>query len=1119
MNITTSRFILPFIFLLVFIANGQVSYQNAFPNVSFNFPVEIQSSIDGSNKLFIVEQTGRIKVFSNNNTIKAAGVTTFLDISSTVSYSAGQEIGLLGMAFHPNYATNGYVFVYYIDRPSNYRINIVRYKVNSSDPNTLDPSSQTIIAQFTKNQGDSNHNGGKIAFGPDGYLYISIGDGGGGGDPQGNGQNLNTVFGSLLRIDVDVDGNNPLESNPDLPNGNYEIPSDNPRVGQTGLDELYAWGIRNTWKFSFDATGKLWGADVGQGDFEEINLITKGGNYGWNRFEANSQPSFGSGTSLVTTPDIKPIFFYDHDHGDVSITGGYVYQGSLANSVLQNKYIYADYVSGRVWALGYNEANGSTDNQLLFRTNGELISSFGEDELGELYFAGYGSSAKIFKLTGEKAEPTTTPVNGVGEWRNLSSGVNGTVETIIEAENNKIYVGGSFRSAGSIGVSNLAIRNDDGTWEAFGEGSNGTIFSLALAPNGNLYAAGEFSQIGGISANNIAFWNGTSWSSLGTGTNGPVSKIAFDSMGNLFVGGVFTEANGITVNNIAQWKNGIWGALTDSSTGITGTNNEIRAIAFDENNTLYIGGNFDTAGGNSAARIAQWDGVNWSALGPGTSGFVQAIEANADYIYAGGNFTVSGSQTVNRIARYNRSTKLWEMLGNGLSGNVNSLKANGEYLYVAGTFETASDDGNTNKIVNNIARWSTDEGWQALGPNTTVGVDNRVNSLTFTKNNTELIAGGNFATAGSVSVGNIATWAAVFCTDESIIPKYQINGEWSNGNNAITVTEGDQLILSILSNDTPFTIKLPNGSIINGEYNLENIQTEQSGTYLFTTAEGCSKSLQIIVKEADADNDGILDSKDNCPNTPSGETVDENGCSISIFPADQFKITSTGTSCITTNNGFILIESKTTDPFSATISGPEKEESIEFSELLKIDNLKKGTYTLCITSTNYPDYKNCSKIIISEPDPLSVQLEVNSLTNSVSLKMSGSKGYTVSINGKSTHTNSNEINLQLYEEVNTVSVVSDQLCLGKFEETILLENAILIYPNPIANDLKIDTKSLTSEFIEISVFSETGVLLRLENYKVNQSPITLDMSSLSSGIYFLRLKDAKINKSFKIIKS
>ena len=481
-------------FLSVFIkfaCIGQdISYENAFTNLSFNFPVEIQSSNDGSNRLFVVEQPGRIKVFPNKNNVTSGELTTFLDISSIVSYSAGQEIGLLGLAFHPNYTSNGYVFVYYIDQPNNYRINIARYQVDSSNSNMLNPSSGLIIAQFTKNQTDSNHNGGKIAFGSDGYLYISIGDGGGGGDPQGNGQNLSTVFGSLLRIDIDVDGNNPIENNPELPNGNYEIPSDNPRVGQSGLDELYAWGIRNTWKFSFDTSGNLWGSDVGQNVYEEINIINKGGNYGWNKFEANSQPSYGSGTAIVTNPDFKPIFNYNHNAGDVSITGGYVYRGSLTNSALQNRYIYGDYVSGRVWALSYNSTNGNTSNELLLKTNGQFISSFGEDEAGELYFSDYGSNVKLYKLTETITGPVTTPVNGIGEWKPISTGSNGIVETIANYTNGITYVGGTFSTAGDLNFSNLASINSLNEWEAFSNGSNGSIYSIDIASDGTIYAAG-----------------------------------------------------------------------------------------------------------------------------------------------------------------------------------------------------------------------------------------------------------------------------------------------------------------------------------------------------------------------------------------------------------------------------------------------------------------------------------------------------------------------------------------------------------------------------------------------------------------------------------------------------
>lgn len=1189
MNKGLLKFVLIFVLLIGFKANTQVSFEETFTNLSFNFPVEIQGSTDGSNRLFVVEQTGLIKVFPNKSNVTSGELSTFLDISSNVAYSAGQEIGLLGLAFHPNYTTNGYVYVYYIDQPSNYRINIARYQVDSNNPNALNASSRTIIAQFTKNQSDSNHNGGKIAFGPDGYLYISIGDGGGGGDPQGNGQNLNTVFGSILRIDIDIDGNNPVESNPELPNGNYEIPSNNPRVGLSGLQELYAWGIRNTWKFSFDSAGTLWGADVGQNSYEEINIITRGGNYGWNKFEANSEPSYGTGTSLASSPDIKPIYFYDHSAFDVSITGGYVYKGSLTNDGLRNKYIYGDYVSGRVWALDYNTSNGSTSNELLFKTNGQFISSFGEDEAGELYFSDYGANVKLYKLTETVTGPVTTPVNGIGEWKTIATGTNGNVETISESENGAKYVGGNFTTAGTQNVTNLALLNTNNEWQPFSSGANGPIYATALASDGTLFVAGDFNTIGGVSANNIARWNGTSWSALTTGTNGPVSKIIFDTNGALYVGGVFTTAGGLAVNNIAKWENNAWQALTDNSTGISGTNNEIRSMAFDNSNNLYVGGNFDTAGGNSASRIARWNGSNWSALGAGTSGFVQAIEPLGNYLYVGGNFSIAGNQTVNRIARYNLTNSSWETLGTGLSGNVNTITTDGTYIYVGGTFDTASDNGSTNKIVNNLARWSATQGWQALGTNTNVGVNTAVNTLAFTKNTTELIVGGNFSIAGNINTQNIAIWAEAFCTEDSIVPEYAINGTWASGNNSLTVTEGNNLTLSILPNTVSFTITLPGGTIVNNDYLIENITTSQSGTYTFTTEQGCTENFVLtvaatvnqdddndginnsldlcpntpngasvnangcadsqldddndgisndidscpnslagavvdstgcaITSTSDDDNDGVLNNNDQCPNTPIGETVDANGCTItSNFPANQFKITTTGTTCITNNNGEILIESITPDNFLATLTGPNTNNSLPFSETLNISDLENGIYDLCITSVEFPSYENCSKIIINEPSPLEVQLNFDSLTNSITLKMQGAKEYTVEINGKSMQTNSNELVLPLYDDVNNVSVVSDQLCLGKFKETILVENAFLVYPNPVNESVFVDIKSITSDFVEIAIFTEAGLLMHTDTYQVEQNVIQINTSGLTTGIYFLRLKNDTINKSFKLIK-
>ena len=500
------------LFVGISLSHGQISYEEAFSNVSFNFPVEIQNANDGTNRLFVVEQPGLIKVFPNNAGVTSAQVSTFLDLRSRVTYSAGQEIGLLGLAFHPNFSSNRYLYVYFTDRPGNYRINVARFQVDASNPNFVNPNTETLIYSFTKNQPESNHNGGKISFGPDGYLYISVGDGGGGFDPQKNAQNLDNPFGSILRIDVD----NPTNGN------NYGIPSDNPRIGQAGLDELYAWGIRNTWKFSFDGN-TLFGADVGQSSSEEINIIQRGGNYGWVRFEGNDIAQ--GGVPLVTSPDTKPIFTYNHSNGDVSITGGYVYRGAITNSSIQEKYIYGDYVSGRVWALDYNASNGQVNNSFLFKTNGQFISSFGLDESGELYFSNYGNSVKIYKIVDQNSGPVTIQVNGVGAWVNKGvPGTNGIVEAIKNNGTDEFYVGGEFTTVSGVSANNLAKYTKSGGWEALGSGTNGKVNAIDVDSNGNIYVGGSFTQIDGVSVSNVAVWDGTTWSGLGSGTNGPSPK-------------------------------------------------------------------------------------------------------------------------------------------------------------------------------------------------------------------------------------------------------------------------------------------------------------------------------------------------------------------------------------------------------------------------------------------------------------------------------------------------------------------------------------------------------------------------------------------------------------------
>ncbi|WP_345244545.1 PQQ-dependent sugar dehydrogenase [Nibrella saemangeumensis] len=356
--------------------SAAVQVVNAYPNLSFSQPVEYTHANDGSNRVFVVEQAGRIRVFDNTESAQSAG--TYLDIRSKVA--SGGEMGLLGLAFHPNFRQNGYFYVNYTK--SNPRETVIsRFKASSANASQVDAGSEVVLLTFP--QPYSNHNGGKILFGPDGHLYIATGDGGSGGDPQNNGQTRNTLLGKILRIDV-----NSTEK------GNYGIPADNPFKGnRDGVrEEIYAYGLRNPWRISFDNQGRLWAGDVGQNELEEIDIIEKGGNYGWRLTEGRD--CYNPKNNCDQGNLVGPVWQYPHENGNVSVTGGVVYRGK-AQPDLQNKYIYADYASGRVWALTYNGTK-ATDNQVLVNRAG-TISAFGEDANGEMYLLDHGSG-RVLKL-------------------------------------------------------------------------------------------------------------------------------------------------------------------------------------------------------------------------------------------------------------------------------------------------------------------------------------------------------------------------------------------------------------------------------------------------------------------------------------------------------------------------------------------------------------------------------------------------------------------------------------------------------------------------------------------------------------------------------------------------
>ncbi|MFO0967148.1 MAG: PQQ-dependent sugar dehydrogenase [Gemmataceae bacterium] len=344
-------------------------------------PILLTHAGDGSNRVFVPTQHGVIHVFPNDQ--KATKTKVFLDIQKQVQYQDKEnEEGFLGLAFHPKYKENGEFFVFYTTRKAKHpHTNILsRFRVSKDDPDRADPASEEELLRLERPFW--NHDGGTITFGPDGFLYIALGDGGAANDPLNNGQNLKQLLGHILRIDV--------ERKEDL--RNYAIPKDNPFAGKKDVrPEIWAYGLRNVWRMAFDKkTGKLWAADVGQNLFEEINIVTKGGNYGW-KIREGLHPFTAEGSS-PRKDLIEPIWEYHHDIGK-SITGGMVYRGKMFPE-LDGMYLYADYISNAIWALRYDEKKGRVTENRPFPFAGNAIMSWGEDEGGEAYFMTLSASGR-----------------------------------------------------------------------------------------------------------------------------------------------------------------------------------------------------------------------------------------------------------------------------------------------------------------------------------------------------------------------------------------------------------------------------------------------------------------------------------------------------------------------------------------------------------------------------------------------------------------------------------------------------------------------------------------------------------------------------------------------------
>ncbi len=371
-------------------SSSGVTLSNSFSQLpAFNRPVLALQPPADATTWYVVEQTGRVKRFSNSTT--ASATTVFVDISARVDSISSNEMGLLGMAFHPNFPSDPRVFLSYTTNVNGQAISRISAFTSRDNGLTLDANSENILLSVNQPIGEFNHKGGDILFGHDGFLYIGFGDGGGAGDMHGtigNGQNLNTLLGKILRIDVGLSTDTV-----------YVIPLDNLYIGGAlcGMDgsgsqacpEIYAYGFRNPWRFSFDRLNdSFWLGDVGQNAWEEIDLVNKGGNYGWRCYEGNHVYNItGCNGNYVT-----PVAEYDHTQGQ-AIIGGYVYRGT-ASPKNQGKYIYGDEVSGRIWSIPTGTAGGTATE--LIHSN-YAISSFAQDNDGELYAIDY-AGGRMYKL-------------------------------------------------------------------------------------------------------------------------------------------------------------------------------------------------------------------------------------------------------------------------------------------------------------------------------------------------------------------------------------------------------------------------------------------------------------------------------------------------------------------------------------------------------------------------------------------------------------------------------------------------------------------------------------------------------------------------------------------------